>query len=76
MKKSIQKNKSLFIIFIITMLLISCITVYAYSSITSFKPKYGTLTSNVNFRTTASTSTGKIRTLSKGTTIKMVGTIT
>ena len=75
MKKFIQKNKSLFIILILTTLIISSITVYAYSSLTSYKPEYGVLTSNVNFRTTASTSTGKIRTLSKGTAIKMVGTI-
>lgn len=75
MKKIILGNKSLFIILILTMLIIFSITVYAYSSLTSFKPNYGTLTSNVNFRTTASTSTGKIRTLSKGTKIKMVGTI-
>ncbi|MBQ8043024.1 MAG: SH3 domain-containing protein [Clostridia bacterium] len=75
MKKIISKNKSLFIILIVAILFISYITVYAYSSLTSFKPTYGTLTSNVNFRTTASTSTGKIRTLSKGTKIKMVGTI-
>ncbi len=75
MKKFILRNKSLFIILIVTILFISSITVYAYSSLTSFKPTYGTLTSNVNFRTTASTSTGKIRTLSKGTSVKMVGTI-
>lgn len=75
MKKIIQKNKSLFIILILTILFISSITVYAYSSLTSYKPKYGTLTSNVNFRTNASTSTGKIRTLSKGTSVKMVATI-
>jgi len=75
MKKIMQRNKSLFIILIFTILFISSITVYAYTSVTSFKPTYGTLTTNVNFRTTASTSTGKIRTLSKGTSIKMVGTV-
>jgi len=75
MKKVIYKNKQLFIIFIIAILFISSITVYAYSSLTSYKPKYGTLTSNVNFRSTASTSSGKIRVLSKGTSIKMVATI-
>lgn len=74
MKKITQKNKSLFFILIV-MLFISSITVYAYSSLSSYKPKYGTLTSNVNFRTTASTSTGKIRTLSKGTVVKMVATL-
>lgn len=75
MKKIIQKNKSLFILVIIAILFVSCISVYAYSSLSSYKPKYGTLTSNVNFRTTASTSTGKIRTLSKGTSVKMVATL-
>ena len=75
MKKIIQRNKLLFIILTVTILFIFSISAYAYSSLTSYKPKYGTLTANVNFRTTASTSTGKIRTLSKGTSIKMVGTI-
>lgn len=75
MKKSILKNKSLFIILTFILLFVFSITVYAYSSITSFKPQYGIVTTNVNFRTTASTSTGKIRTLSKGTKIKMVGTV-
>lgn len=51
------------------------ISIYAYSSLTNFKPKYGTLTTSVNFRSVASTSQGKIRTLSQGTSIKMVGTI-
>ena len=75
MKKIMQKNKSLFIILIITILFISSMTVYAYSSLTSYKPKYGTLTSNVNFRSVASTSSGKIRVLSKNTVVKMVGNI-
>lgn len=51
------------------------ISIYAYSSLTNFKPKYGTLTTSVNFRSIASTNQGKIRTLSQGTSIKMVGTI-
>lgn len=75
MKNIILKNKKIFIIFILTILFISTISVYAYSSLSSYKPKYGTLTANVNFRTTASTSSGKIRTLSTGTSIKIVGTI-
>lgn len=75
MKKIILKNKSLICIILLVTMFISCISVYAYSSLTSFKPTYGKLTSNVNFRTTVSTSTGKIRTLSKGTAVKMVGTI-
>lgn len=75
MKKYILQNKSLIVIFLFITIFLSCITVYAYSSLTSFKPNYGKLTTNVNFRNTASTSTGKIRTLSKGTAVKMVGTI-
>lgn len=75
MKKFILKNKSLIFILLLVSIFLSCVTVYAYSSLTSFKPTYGKLTSNVNFRTTASTSTGKIRTLSQGTAIKMIGTI-
>jgi len=50
-------------------------TSFAYSSLANYKPAYGTLSTNVNFRTTASTSSGKIRTLSKGTKVKMVGTV-
>jgi len=75
MKKHLQRNQLLFIILLFTLIFITSTVVYAYSSLTSFKPQYGILTSNVNFRTTASTSSGKIRTLSKGTTVKMVGTI-
>jgi len=75
MKKNIQTYKGIIITFIISILFIFSITVQAYSSLSSYKPKYGTLTANVNFRTTASTSTGKIRTLSKGTSVKMVGNI-
>jgi len=75
MKKINQNNKTLFIILVLSILFISSITAYAYSSLTSFKPKYGTITTSVNFRTTASTSTGKIRTLAKGTNVKIVGTI-
>lgn len=73
MKKNIQQK--IFILLIIAILFISYITVHAYSSLTSYKPKYGILTSNVNFRTTASTSKGKVRTLSKGTAVKMVATL-
>lgn len=72
MKKIIKLCFSLLFIFLICL---SLINVTAYSSITNYKPTYGTLTANVNFRTTASTSSGKLRTLSKGTSIKMVGTI-
>ena len=73
MIKIIQKNKILCIIFIITILLIFSNSTFAYSNLTSYKPKYGVLTANVNFRTTASTSSGRIKTLAKGTSVKMVG---
>ena len=53
----------------------SLLNIFAYSTLSNYKPKYGTLTENVNFRTTASTSTGKIKLLSKGTKVKMVGTV-
>lgn len=75
MKKYILGNKTLFVIFTLVTLYVFSVTVFAYSSITSFKPKYGTITSNVNFRTTASTSSEKIRILTKGIKIKMVGTV-
>ena len=42
---------------------IMCFSTQTYA-LSSYKPKYGTLDSNVNFRTTASTSLGKIRVLS------------
>ena len=65
------------ILTIIILYVIICFSfkIYAYSSLSNYKPKYGTLTENVNFRSTASTSTGKIRVLNKGTVIKMVGNI-
>ena len=62
-------------ILLLVITFISSVTVCAYTSLSNFKPKYGTLTSNVNFRTVASTSSGKVRTLSKGTSVKMVATI-
>lgn len=74
MKKNILRNKFLSFLLLTTLFLISSF-VYAYSSLSNYKPKYGTLTENVNFRTTASTSTGKIRTLPKGTVVKMVANI-
>ena len=73
--KMTKFKKIFFSIFFIFTICFSILTTYAYSSLSNYKPKYGTLTENVNFRTTASTSSGKIRTLSKGTKVKMVGTI-
>lgn len=71
-----MKTKIIFFSLLFTLFIcIISTNIFAYSSLTNYKPTYGTLTTNVNFRTTASTSTGKIKTLSKGTSIKMVGTI-
>lgn len=71
-----KKFKKIFICLVFTIIIsIISLNIFAYSNLTNFKPTYGSLTTNVNFRTTASTSSGKIRTLSKGTKVKMVGTI-
>lgn len=69
--KKLSKNK----ILLLFLFIILSMSVYAYSNLTNFKPKYGTLTENVNFRSKASTNSSKIRTLNRGTSIKMVGTI-
>lgn len=68
-----MKNK--FKILCIICIIIFSVTIYAYSTLTNYKPKYGTLTANVNFRSIASTNSGKIQTLSTGTSVKMVGNI-
>ena len=70
MRKKI--NKLFILLFVITCFITKT---YAYSSLSNYKPKYGTLNSNVNFRTTASTSSGKIRVLSSGTAVKMVANL-
>lgn len=48
---------------------------YAYSSLTNFAPKYGTVTENVNFRNDDSTSAKVVKVLAKGTKVKMIGKI-
>jgi len=68
-------TKLFFSIILISIICLLSVKVTAYSSLTNYKPTYGTLTTNVNFRNTASTSNGKIRTLSNGTKVKMLGTI-
>lgn len=68
-------KKILFTLFITIILSAIFKTHYAYSTLTNFAPKYGKLTENVNFRSKPSTTSGKIRILSKGTSIKMVGTL-
>lgn len=69
--KNLTRNK----ILLLFLFIVLSVSIYAYSGLTNFKPKYGTLTENVNFRSKASTSSSKIRTLKRGTNIKMVGTI-
>ena len=69
----IKKINKLYLILFVLMCFIT--NIYAYSSLSNYKPKYGILNSNVNFRNTASITSGKIRTLSKGTAVKMVGNI-
>lgn len=49
--------------------------IYAYSSLTNFAPKYGTVTQNVNFRNDDSTSAKVVKVLKKGTKVKMLGKI-
>lgn len=68
-------KKILFTLFITIILSAIFKTHYAYSTLTNFAPKYGKLSENVNFRSIPSTTSGKIRILSKGTSIKMVGTL-
>lgn len=68
-------RKSLLIMFGTVLLAILLSNVFGYSS-SNYKPKYGITTSNVNFRSSPSvTSSTKIKTVSKGTSIKMVGEI-
>ena len=73
MKKILKiKNKILYIL--ISIIFISAIITktQAYSSLSSYKPKYGTLTANVNFRNISSTSGYVVKVLKKGTAVKMV----
>ena len=56
------------------MLSVSYSTLIFYaSSIESFKPKYGITSSNVNFRSIATTNSSVVKGLSKGTKLKLVG---
>lgn len=47
--------------------------IYYASSLDSFNPKYGITSSNVNFRSMATTSSFVIKELNKGTKLKLVG---
>lgn len=50
-------------------------SIFAYTNVTNFKPKYGTLTSRTNFRSKPSTTSTVISVLAKNTTVKMVGEV-
>lgn len=72
MKKNIKMYLCMLIVFIVLTILSS---IFAYSSLTNFAPKYGILTENTNFRSKATTKEKAIKVLKKGTSIKMVGKI-
>lgn len=63
------------ILFIFILLFSISSYLLAYTNVTSFKPKYGTLTSRTNFRDKPSTSSSVISVLPKNTAVKMVGEI-
>ena len=62
---------------LITFVILTLISSYllAYTNVSNFNPKYGTLTSRTNFRAKPSTSSSVISVLAKGTQVKMVGEI-
>ena len=47
----------------------------AYTNVSNFNPKYGTLTSRTNFREKPSTNSSVISVLAKNTQVKMVGEV-
>ena len=68
-------KKFLKIFIILSFVILVSTEVFAYSSLTSNKPIYGTTSARINFRSSASTSSPVIRVLAKGTKVKMVGVI-
>lgn len=68
------KKLSFSIIFVL-LLIVVFNSIYAYSTLTNYAPKYGKLTERVNFRSIPTTSNNSIRVLAKGTSVKMVGDI-
>lgn len=68
-------NKFIFIAIFTISIILFCTNSYAYSSLTNFAPKYGTVTENVNLRNDDSTSSKIVKVLSKGTKIKILGKI-
>ncbi len=69
--KKMKYSKITFIFLVICIFL--CSNVFAYTTVKSLNPKYGTLTDRTNFRTKPTTSSSVITVLSKGTSVKMVG---
>ncbi len=71
MRLTKSKVLAIFSIFVLMMILNTIL-----GAVTNFGPKYGTTTARVNFRTTPNTNSSSIiRTLSKGTQVKMVGEV-
>lgn len=68
-------KKMLFSIILLSFIFVFFSSISAYSLLTNYAPKYGKLTTRVNFRSIPSTSSGLIRVLIKDTPVKMVGTI-
>lgn len=73
--KSINITKLLVLFSLLSAVLVCLTNVHAYSSLANYKPTYGALTSNVNFRSIPTTSSSIIKVISKGTAVKMLATI-
>lgn len=69
------KEKIQIICIAFVLVILSTSNVFAYTNLKNYKPTYGSLSANVNFRFSASTKSGKIRVLKKGTGVKMLATI-
>ena len=77
MNKVIKKTIKIKIVLVsIALLVLTCglAVTFAYT-IDSFKPTYGTTTTNVNFRYNPSTNYNAIKVIPKNTNVKLVGTI-
>ena len=73
MNKLLEKTKKGKIIATLVICIIAISNVFAYTSINSFNPKYGTITARTNFRVKPSTSSSIISVLPVNTAVKMVG---
>ncbi len=71
-----EKLKKIFLATIILFFLSVTLLITKVSaiSVTNYAPKYGTVTTTVNFRATASTKKGKLGTLKKNTSVKILAT--